>query len=197
MKKIIATLSLSITALLVVFVLQYNSGAKTTEEAMTIAGLSALEVLYEKKTEEGSILLYRVPGEEQISLAFLDRSFSGYEYIDGSIQYETTTLEEQAGLTYVALRQSDDSPYTIYAGVTKNPDLFEVLVTEPTFSIAHSAKIFESAVEGTYIWMAYSPDFTGDNFSLIGLSEAGDIIGHLEHDGTTLTIHSIDPSEAQ
>ena len=73
MKKIIATLSLSITALLVVFVLQYNSGAKTTEEAMTIAGLSALEVLYEKKTEEGSILLYRVPGEEQISLAFLDK----------------------------------------------------------------------------------------------------------------------------
>ena len=131
MKKIIATLSLSITALLVVFVLQYNSGAKTTEEAMTIAGLSALEVLYEKKTEEGSILLYRVPGEEQISLAFLDRSFSGYEYIDGSIQYETTTLEEQAGLTYVALRQSDDIPYTIYAGVTKNPDLFEVLVNQP------------------------------------------------------------------
>ena len=67
MKKIIATISLSITALLVVFVLQYNSGSKTTEEAMMIAGLTTLETLYEKKTEEGSILLYRVPGEDQIS----------------------------------------------------------------------------------------------------------------------------------
>ena len=142
MKKIIATISLSITALLVVFVLQYNSGSKTTEEAMMIAGLTTLETLYEKKTEEGSILLYRVPGEDQISLAFLNRDFSGYEYVDGTIQYETTSLEEQAGITYVTLRQSDDLPYTIYAGVTTNPDLYEVLVTEPTFNIAHSAKVF-------------------------------------------------------
>lgn len=197
MKKIIATLSLSITALLVVFVLQYNTGAKTTEEAMTIAGLSTLEALYEKKTEEGTLLLYRVPGEDQISLAFLDRNFSGYEYVDGAIQHETTSLEEQAGITYVTLRQSDDIPYTIYAGVTTNPDLFEVLVTEPTFSIAHSAKVFESNVEGVYIWMAYSPDFTGESFSLIGLSESGEVIGDLEHNGTELTIHSIDTSEAQ
>ena len=37
---------------------------------MMIAGLTTLETLYEKKTEEGSILLYRVPGEDQISLPF-------------------------------------------------------------------------------------------------------------------------------
>ena len=196
MKKIISTISLSVTALLVVFVLQYNSGAKTTEEAMTIAGLTTLETLYEKKTEEGSILLYRVPGEDQISLAFLNRDFSGYEYVDGTIQYETTSLEEQAGITYVTLRQSDDLPYTIYAGVTTNPDLYEVLVTEPTFNIAHSAKVFESDVEGVYIWMAYSPDFKGESFTLIGLSESGEVIGDLEQSGTELTIHSIDTSEA-
>ncbi|WP_235070841.1 hypothetical protein [Turicibacter sp. TJ11] len=196
MKKIISTISLSVTALLVVFVLQYNSGAKTTEEAMTIAGLTTLETLYEKKTEEGSILLYRVPGEDQISLAFLNRDFSGYEYVDGTIQYETTSLEEQAGITYVTLRQSDDLPYTIYAGVTTNPDLYEVLVTEPTFNIAHSAKVFESDVEGVYIWMAYSPDFKGESFTLIGLSESGEVVGDLEQSGTELTIHSIDTSEA-
>ena len=196
MKKIIATISLSITALLVVFVLQYNSGSKTTEEAMMIAGLTTLETLYEKKTEEGSILLYRVPGEDQISLAFLNRDFSGYEYVDGTIQYETTNLEEQAGITYVTLRQSDDLPYTIYAGVTTNPDLYEVLVTEPTFNIAHSAKVFESDVEGVYIWMAYSPDFKGESFTLIGLSESGEVVGDLEQSGTELTIHSIDTSEA-
>ncbi len=196
MKKIIATISLSITALLVVFVLQYNSGSKTTEEAMMIAGLTTLETLYEKKTEEGSILLYRVPGEDQISLAFLNRDFSGYEYVDGTIQYETTSLEEQAGITYVTLRQSDDLPYTIYAGVTTNPDLYEVLVTEPTFNIAHSAKVFESDVEGVYIWMAYSPDFKGESFTLIGLSESGEVVGDLEQSGTELTIHSIDTSEA-
>ncbi|MEO3111767.1 hypothetical protein ABHC34_10845, partial [Turicibacter sanguinis] len=64
------------------------------------------------------------------------------------------------------------------------------------FSIAHSAKIIESDIEGTYIWMAYSPDFTGENFSLIGLSETGDIIGDIEQDGTQVTIHTIDTTEA-
>ena len=69
-------------------------------------------------------------------------------------------------------------------------------MTEPTFSIAHSAKVFESNVEGTYIWMAYSSDFSGENFSLIGLNQEGDIIGDLETTGTTMTIHPIDTAEA-
>ena len=197
MKKIITTLSLCITALLVIFIMQYKTKATTSEEAMTIAGLNNIEVLYEKVTEEGTILLYRSPGEDQISLAFLNRNFTGYEYLDGAIQYETSTMEDQSGLAYVMLEQSDQIPYTIYAGITTNENLFEVLVTEPEFNIAHSAKVFESNVEGTQIWMAYSPDFTGDSFSLIGLSEEGEIIGDLEHDGTQLTIHNIDTKEAE
>lgn len=196
MKKFIAILSGCITILLVAFFVYNRLGAQTTQEAMTIAGLNTLEVLYEKKTNDGSILLYRTPGEEQLSLAFLNRNLLGYEYIDSAIQYETTSLEEQAGLTYVSLKKSDAIPYTIYAGVTTNPDLFEVLVTEPTFQIAHSAKVFESNVEGTYIWMAYSTDFTGENFSLIGLNQEGDIIGDLETVGTTVTIHPVDTAEA-
>ncbi|MDE5977681.1 MAG: hypothetical protein K2G70_04345 [Turicibacter sp.] len=196
MKKIIIAISLGIIGLMFFFIMQYNSNAKTTEEAMTIAGLNTIEVLYETTVDNGSILLYRTPGEEAFSLAFLERSFSGYEYIDSAIQYEVTNLEKEAGITYVTLPQSDVIPYTIYAGVTTNPDLFEVLVTEPSFSIAHSAKVFESAIEGTYIWITYSPDFTGETFSLIGLTDAGEIIGDLEHDGTSLTIHTIDTTEA-
>ena len=181
----------------VIFIMQYNTKATTSEEAMTMAGLNNIEVLYEKVTEEGTILLYRIPGEDQISLAFLNRNFTGYEYLDGAIQYETSTMEDQSGLAYVMLDQSDQIPYTIYAGITTNENLFEVLVTEPEFNIAHGAKVFESNVEGTQIWMAYSPDFTGDSFSLIGLSEEGEIIGDLEHDGTQLTIHNIDTKEAE
>ena len=197
MKKIITTLSLCVTSLLVIFIMQYNTKATTSEEAMTMAGLSSIDVLYEKVTEEGTILLYQIPGEDEISLAFLNRNFSGYEYLDGAIQYEISTMENQSGLAYVMLQQSDQIPYTIYAGTTTDEDLFEVLVTEPEFNVAHSAKVFESNVEGTQIWMAYSPDFTGNSFSLIGLSEDGEIIGDLEHDGTQLTIHNIDTKEAE
>ena len=93
-------------------------------------------------------------------------------------------------------KKTEDVPYTIYAGITTDENLHEVLITEPSFSIAHSAKIIESDIEGTYIWMAYSPDFTGESFSLIGLSETGDIIGDIEQDGTQVTIHTIDTTEA-
>ena len=44
--------------------------------------------------------------------------------------------------------------------------------------------------------MAYSPDFKGESFTLIGLSESGEVVGDLEQSGTELTIHSIDTSEA-
>ncbi len=44
--------------------------------------------------------------------------------------------------------------------------------------------------------MAYSTDFTGENFSLIGLNQEGDIIGDLDTVGTTVTIHPVDTAEA-
>lgn len=163
---------------------------------MSVAGADSIEVLYEKKTEEGSILLYQTIGTDSLSIAYIDRNFSGYEFMDYNIAYEISTLEAKAGLSYVSLQKTDEVPYTIYAGMTTNENLHEVLITEPSFSIAHSAKIMESDVEGTYIWIAYSPDFTGETFSLIGLSETGEIIGDIEQDGTQVTIHTIDTAQA-
>lgn len=196
MKKLVISISLLVTVLSIVYIFQYNTAAKTAEEAMSVAGAESIEILYEKKTEDGSILLYQTIGTDSLSLAYIDRNFSGYEFMDYNISYDISSLEETAGISYVSLAQNENVPYTIYAGMTTNEDLHEVLVTEPTFSIAHSAKIIESNVEGTYIWIAYSPDFTGDIFSLIGLSETGDIIGDIEQDGTQVTIHTIDTVDA-
>lgn len=197
MKKLVIIISILVTTLLLTFIFQYNKGAKTVEEAMTSAGTQTLDILYEQKTENGNILFYREAFSDTLSLAFLDRSFSGFELMNSTIEYDISSLEEKSGLSYVMLPQSDNVPYTIYAGLTTNPDLFEVLITEPGFSIAHSAKIMESAIEGTYIWMAYSPDLTGTKFSIIGLTEDGALVGDIENNGTELTIHSIDTGEAQ
>ena len=183
MKKIVISISLLVTVLSIVYICQYNTASKTAEEAMSVAGADSIEILYEKKTEDGSILLYRTIGTDSLSIAYVNRNFSGYEFMDYNIAYEISNLEAQAGLSYVSLQKTEEN-------------LPEVLMTEPSFSIAHSAKIIESDIEGTYIWMAYSPDFTGENFSLIGLSETGDIIGDIEQDGTQVTIHTIDTTEA-
>ena len=196
MKKIVISISLLVTVLSIVYICQYNTASKTAEEAMSVAGADSIEILYEKKTEDGSILLYRTIGTDSLSIAYVNRNFSGYEFMDYNIAYEISNLEAQAGLSYVSLQKTEDVPYTIYAGITTDENLHEVLITEPSFSIAHSAKIIESDIEGTYIWMAYSPDFTGENFSLIGLSETGDIIGDIEQDGTQVTIHTIDTTES-
>lgn len=196
MKKLVITISILVTALLLTFITQYNKGAQTSEAAMTIAGIQTTDILYEQKTDKGNLVLYQEPFSDSLSLAFLERSFSGFEFVDNATQHDIASLEEQAGLSYVMLPQSDDVPYTTYAGITTNPDLFEVLITEAGFPIAHSAKVITSEIEGTYIWLAYSPDFTGNGYSLIGLTDDGNIVGDIEHNGTELTIHSIDTSEA-
>jgi len=195
MKKLVIIISILVTTLLLTFIFQYNKGAKTVEEAMTSARSQTLDILYEQKTENGNILLYQEAFSDTLSLAFLNRSFSGFELMNSAIEYDISSLEEKSGLSFVMLPQSDNVPYTIYAGLTTNPDLFEVLITEPGFSVAHSAKIMASAIEGTYIWMAYSPNLTGTNFSIIGLTQDGTLVGDIEHNGTELTIHSIDTSE--
>lgn len=197
MKKLVITISILVTALLLMFVTQYNKGAKTTEEAMTIAGIQTTDILYEQKTEKGNLILYQDPFSDSLSLAFLERSFSGFELMDSITKHDIASLEEQSGLSYVMLAKSDDVPYTTYAGLTTNPDLFEVLITEIGFPIAHSAKVITSDIEGIYIWLAYSPDFTGSNYSLIGLADDGTVVGDIEHSGTELTIHAIETSEAQ
>lgn len=195
MKKFIIGLSLLTIIFSINYISQYNTASKTVKEAMSVVGADSIEVLYEKKTEGGSFLLYRTIGTDSLSIAYINRDFSGYEFVDYNITYDISSLEQQAGISYVTLPQSEKVPYTIYAGMTTNDQLHEVLVTEPTFNIAHSAKIIESEIEGTYIWVTYSPDFTGESFSLIGLSETGEIIGDIEQDGTQVTIHTIDTSQ--
>ena len=196
MKKIIIGLSLLTIILSISYISQYNTASTTVKEAMSVAGADSIEILYEKKTDDGSFLLYRTIETDSLSVAYIKRDFSGYEFVDYNISYDISSLEQQAGLSYVTLPQTDDVPYTIYAGITTDDQLHEVLVTEPTFNIAHSAKVIESNIKDNYIWVAYSPDFTGESFSLIGLSETGEIIGDIEQDGTQVTIHTIENSDA-
>ena len=199
MKKIIILTTLVTCTFLVSFILRFNTYDKNATDAVLTANASPIEVLFEHQMNEGNILLYRSPEGDELSLAFLSRNFSGFQYVESSTQYDISDLETQAGITYVVLPKSSEVPFTIYAGVTGNPDLAEVFVMEPGFQIAHSASLMESSADGDdlYVWIAASPDFTGTNFSIMGLNTDGQIIGDIEHDGAQLTIHSIDTAQAQ
>ena len=128
MKKIVISISLLVTVLSIVYICQYNTASKTAEEAMSVAGADSIEILYEKKTEDGSILLYRTIGTDSLSIAYVNRNFSGYEFMDYNIAYEISNLEAQAGLSYVSLQKTEDVPYTIYAGITTDENLHDCLL---------------------------------------------------------------------
>ena len=186
-------------AFLVSFIRSFHTDDDKAIDAVVAANASTIELLFEHQMNEGNILLYRTPEGDELSLAFLSRNFSGFQYVESSTQYDITDLEQQAGINYVVLPKSTDVPFTIYAGITTNPDLAEIFVTEPGFQIAHSASFMKSMTdsEDLYVWLAASPDFTGTNFSIMGLTHEGEILGDIEHDGTQLTIHTIDTIEAQ
>lgn len=198
MKRIAALITtVSITAL-VLFILSFNTHKDCATEAV-MAINPDIEVLFELQMNRGNIVLFRTLGADELSLAFLARSFSGVEHIKSTTKQHVTALEAQTGLTYVVLPKSSGVPFTIYAGTTTNPDLAEILVTEPSFKIAHRIHLKESLVddENLYVWMVASVDFTGEHFSIIGLAADGTIIGDIEYDGTSLTIHTTNTIEAR
>lgn len=186
-------------AFLISFLLRFNTYDDNAQDAIMAVNAEPIEVLFEHKVNEGNILLYRTLGGDELSLAFLSRDFTGIQYIDSATQYDITALEEQAGITYVVLPKSEKIPFTIYGGLTTNTNLNEIFVTEPSFQIAHSIHMMEplNGEDNLHVWLAASADFTGHSFSIIGLANDGTIIGDIEHDGTRLTIHSIDIGEAQ
>ena len=198
MKKIITLLTLASFSILVAFILQFNTFDSNSEDVVLAVNASPIEVLLEHQTNEGNILLYRTLGGDELTLAFLSRNFTGIQYVESATQYDISALEEQAGITYVVLPKSDDIPFTIYAGLTTNPDLNEIFVTEPGFQIGHGVRMMDTRIdeEGLYVWVAASSDFSGENFSILGVSADGSLIGDIEHDGTTLTIHTIDTTQA-
>ena len=198
MKNLISLITASTLAVLIAFVLRFNSFDHDSEKAAIAANAMPIEIILEHQTNEGNILLYRTLGGDELTLAFLSRNFTGVQYVKSATQYDIASLEEKAGITYVVLPKSDDFPFTVYAGITTNPDLSEVFVTEPSFPIGHSVNMMSTLVddENLYVWVAASPDFTGETFSILGVAADGTLIGDIEHDGTNLTIHTFDTVEA-
>lgn len=175
---------------LVYLTFNFNSASNGAEAAIAVSGTEPIEVLFEHQLNRNTFLLYRTQGGDDLSLAFFTRNLTGNHLIETATQYDIESLTAKAGMNYVVLPQSDAVPFTVYAGSTTNPNLYEVFVTEMDFSIAHSIRVFESEVEGIYVWMAMSPDFFGERYSLTAVTQTGAIVADIENDGTQRVFHT-------
>ena len=194
MKKLMVILTVGIVMVLVGILHEFNHHGTRAEDAVAAANHVPIEVLFEHQLNRESVVLYRTIGGDDLSLAFLRRSFTGVDYVAGIRQFDVSQLEEQAGLTYVVLPKGDGVPFTIYAGTSTRPELNDVFITEPGFQIAHNITMMESRVEeNIYVWMAISPDFTGAHFNIIGVDAQGVVVADIENDGTLRTIHTVIP----
>ena len=127
-------------------------------------------LIYEHQTNKGNFLLFESGGAH--SLAFLSRSLN-------RVQYEYRTAED----THVVLPKSESVPFTVYAGVSEDDRLHEVIVIETGFPIAHSSHMKPSLIDDeTSVWMVASSDLTGADFLIIGLSDTGEVLFEIEGD---------------
>ncbi|MCL1951103.1 MAG: hypothetical protein FWF59_15390 [Turicibacter sp.] len=192
MQKLFFTmLTLACAIALVYFTFNFNSAGTNTQATVAVAKAAPVEILFEHNLNNETFLLYRTKDGDDLSVAILTRNLLGISLQDSATQYDVSDLARVAGMNYVIMPKSESSPYTVFAGWTDDPQLYEVFVTEPGFPIAHAIRVFESDIPGLYAWMAISPDFTGTNYAITAVNEASMVVGGVENDGAQRVFHLI------
>ena len=127
------------------------------------------QIMFEHQTNKGNFLLFQ-SGDTR-SLAFLSRGLNGVQHVYSS-----------SGESYMVLQKSESVPFTVYAGVSEDENLHEVIVIEAGFPIAHSSHVMPSIApdDNTLVWMVASSDLSGEGFFIIGLSESSEVLFEIE-----------------
>lgn len=192
MQKICLTFITVACAVTILFLtLNFRHRDDNIQSTLAVSVTNPIEIIFEHTLNQESFVLYRPAGEDQLSLAFFNHTLRGIRLIDTATQYDIAALTEASGFNYVVLPRSPAVPYTIFAGFTTDPQIHEVIVTEPNFIIAHGIRVFESDICGIYAWMAISPDFIGEHYSIIALTPTGSIVGDIENNGVQRVIHTL------
>ena len=194
MQKTIYTAITAACAILIAYLtFNFDVSQMNPHQAVAVSVSSPIEVLFEHTLNQETFLLYRTQGGDDLSIAFLRRSLRGVELVASTTQYDIAALTDAAGLNYAVLPQSDRIPYTVYAGVVSQSDVHEVFVAEPHFPIIHGIRLLESQIPGTYIWMVMSPDFLGQEYTIVGVDQEGITVADIENDGVSRVFHPMSP----
>jgi len=131
------------------------------------------DLLFEHQVTRGSFVLTSDP-YRTLTLAFLNRDIAGFSYVGSTYTIRTDEI------SHLFLESNENIPFTTHVIVSRNPDLQEVLVMESGTSIAHHARAKKTACDETAVFVISSSDLSNEDFLVIGLNSAGEIIWEVD-----------------
>ncbi|OPA73590.1 hypothetical protein BVG16_27660 [Paenibacillus selenitireducens] len=150
------------------FIVKYNSGAKTIQEALSISHPERIVILHEEKTKDGILVFYQI-SKNDFSAAVVKKRFGNYRVMYSGAQGEIHLTLDRFGFTYMFFPAIKNTSFPIYFGLIRNPEITQIKIVEKKRNMEEKAKI----IEGTdaRIWLLDMKKFEGSEFQIIALSE--------------------------
>lgn len=171
MKKKVTFIVFVIMIILLFLVVKFNHGAKTIEEAIATPGSKPISIIYEEKTDKGSIVFFSHLGEDSLSTAFVKKGIGGYKTIYSGVEGDIKYVSNKFGVSHQYFPNIEKTSLPIYFGVIGNQDITQVKIVEKKRNIEAQAKIINATK--IRIWLAFMNKFEGSDFEIIGLSADG------------------------
>jgi hypothetical protein len=162
------------------FIVEFNGCAKTIEGAINTSGSKQINIIYEEKNDQGSIVFSSTSGGNGLYTAVVKKGIGGYKTVYSGVQGDIKLVSEKVGLSHNYFPAIEKTALPIYFGLIGNPNISKVKIIEKRRNIEDEAKIINA--NGTRIWLVYMNKFEGSDFDIIGLSAEGKELAKIDGD---------------
>ena len=138
----------TITALL--FGLKYFSWANTIENALSVINPENIHIIHETETAEGIIVFYQQFDGQDLSIAFVEKSFNRYKVAYSGVEGDISRTKSQFGFTSSYYPDVEGVFFPAYVGVIENPGIMRLTISDSEEKMTNEATII-STEKGT-IW---------------------------------------------
>ncbi|WP_374018469.1 hypothetical protein ABU162_01270 [Paenibacillus thiaminolyticus] len=151
------------------FIVMYNSGSKTIQEALSTSHPERIDIIHEENTTHGIIVFYHQLSNNDFSVAVVKKRLGNYKMIYSGAQGDIDLTLNRFGFTYISFPDIGKTSSPMYFGLISNPEIAQIKIIEKKRNIEGQAKII--AGKDARVWLMDMKGFEGTDFQIIALSK--------------------------
>ncbi|RJG26757.1 hypothetical protein [Paenibacillus thiaminolyticus] len=151
------------------FLVMYNSGSKTIQEALSTSHPERIDIIHEENTKHGIIVFYHQLSNNDFSVAVVKKRFGNFKVIYSGAQGDIDLTLNRFGFTHMFFPSIGKESSPMYFGLIRNPEIAQIKIIEKKRNIEGQAKII--AGRGARVWLMDMKGFEGTDFQIIALSK--------------------------
>ncbi|MGG4393839.1 hypothetical protein ABEX25_05930 [Paenibacillus thiaminolyticus] len=151
------------------FIVKYNSGSKTVQEALSTSHPERIDIIHEENTKHGIVVFHHQFSNNDFSVAVVKKRFGNYKVIYSGAQGDIDSTLNRFGFTYMSFPAIGKTSSPMYFGMIRNPEITQIKIIEKERNMEAQAKI----IEGTdaRVWLMDMGGFEGTEFQIIALTK--------------------------